>query len=179
MMELVDDDHVEVIRREIPKTGGAEALNRGEHVFERLRSLTADPELAECRIAERVPEREETLIEDFFPMRDEQEPMPRKRLAQSRIINRGHHGLPGARRRREEIPVIPALARHGDLFEEPLLERLQPHLDRTQRDHGTRYAIDASLRGKFNWVIAHEVDAVPVAVEDRCHLRDHIWIPRA
>ena len=88
MVELVDDHDVEVIGREVVEVGGVETLDRGEDVLEALRPGAADPLLAERRVAQRVAEGGQALIEDLVAVRDEQQ---RERAA-------GRHG--GARSRR-------------------------------------------------------------------------------
>ena len=51
VVELVDDHHVEVIRRQGVEVAGVQTLDRGEDVIEPRWSRTADPLLAERRVA--------------------------------------------------------------------------------------------------------------------------------
>jgi hypothetical protein len=74
VVELVDDDDVEVIWREVSQIAGVEALDRCEDVLESLRSCAAYPLLAERGLSQRVPERREALVEDLLPVGDEEKP---------------------------------------------------------------------------------------------------------
>lgn len=47
VVELVDDDHVEVVGGEVLETPGVQTLDRREDVLEMRRSCTAHPLLAE------------------------------------------------------------------------------------------------------------------------------------
>ena len=47
VVELVDDDHVEVVSLQRLEAGGVEALHRREHVIEATWARIADPKLAE------------------------------------------------------------------------------------------------------------------------------------
>nr|WP_239168892.1 hypothetical protein [Actinoplanes deccanensis] len=51
MVELVDDDHIEVVLGPRVEIAFGEALHRGEDVIERARAVAADPQLAERMIA--------------------------------------------------------------------------------------------------------------------------------
>jgi hypothetical protein len=56
VVELVDDDDVEVVGREVGEAGGVEALDGGEDVVEAGGPAAADPELAEGVVAQGVAE---------------------------------------------------------------------------------------------------------------------------
>lgn len=71
VVELVDDDHIEVVGRQIVETGGGQALDRREHVLELRRALAAHPPLAERRLPQGVAERSLALLEDLLPVGDE------------------------------------------------------------------------------------------------------------
>ena len=74
MVELVDDDDVEVLRRQAAVAGGVEALDRGEHVLEVLSAGRADPQLPERRVEQALAEGRAALLQDLRPVRDEQQP---------------------------------------------------------------------------------------------------------
>jgi hypothetical protein len=73
VVELVDDDDVEVIGREVGEAGGVEALDGGEDVVEAGGPAAADPELAEGVVAQGVAEGGERLEEDLLAVGDEEE----------------------------------------------------------------------------------------------------------
>ena len=79
VMELIDDDDVEVVRRECIEVDRVQTLDRREDVIEASRSCSADPLLTEGRIAQRVAERREALVKDLLAVGDEQQPRPDRR----------------------------------------------------------------------------------------------------
>ncbi len=178
VVELVDDDHVEVIRGEVGEAGGAQALDRGEDVLEGARTLAADPELAERVVAEGLAERGQALGQDLFSVRHEEEPGSRKRLTKARVVERRHHRLAGARRGDEEVLVVTLLAREGDLLEQSLLERLRAKLGGAQHDDRAPGAGGGGSLVELRALVGHEVAAVPVALEDRGHLVDDAAVAR-
>ena len=110
VMELVDDHDVEVVGGDRIEVGGVQALDRREDVLEPARASAPDPLLTERRIAQRVPERREALIEDLLPMSDEQQPRPVEALAVARVVERRHHGLTRAGRGDEQVAVVAVAA---------------------------------------------------------------------
>jgi hypothetical protein len=66
VVELVDDDDVEVLRRQRHETARVQALNRREDVLVPRGPGPADPLLAERRAPERVTKRRETLVQDLL-----------------------------------------------------------------------------------------------------------------
>ena len=139
VMELVDDHDVEMGGVEGGEPGGVQALDRREHVLERLRSMPSDPQLAEGVIAEAVAERRQALSQDLLAVRDEQQARARQALPKPRVVDRGHDRLAGSGRGDEQVSVVAALAGQLDLLEQALLERLRPELDRTQHDRRPRH----------------------------------------
>jgi hypothetical protein len=73
VVELVDDHHVEVIAGQRVEVGRVEALDRREDVLEARRPGTADPLLAERRVAEARSGTSRALVEDLLAVRDEQQ----------------------------------------------------------------------------------------------------------
>ena len=86
-----------------------ETLDGGEDVLELPGPLTADPELTEGVVPERLAERGQRLRQDLFAMSDEHQARTRQLLTQPRVVDRRHHGLARARRRHEQVPVVPPL----------------------------------------------------------------------
>jgi hypothetical protein len=167
VVELVDDDDVEVARIEVGEPGGAEALDRREHVIEAARTLTADPALAEGWVAQRVAEGREALFEDLLAVGHEQQAGSRQRGPQARVVDGRHHRLAGARRRDEQVAVVTLLPSHGHLLEQPLLKRLEAQLDRAQQQRLARTGRPLAFISELRWIIGYEVAAVPVAFEHR------------
>src|SRR5690606_16737357 len=139
-------------------------LDRCEHMLERYRATSADPQLAETGISQGVRERPTTLIQDLLAVGDEQQPGTRQTRAKSLIVDRGHHGLARAGRCGEQVAVVSLLAREFDLFEHSLLERLQPDLRRTEQQFSfgrARHALSESRP-----VVRLEIRLCPVALEN-------------
>jgi hypothetical protein len=129
VVELVDDDDVEVIGLEVCEARSMERLDRGKHVVEGPGLLVRHPHLAERRVAQRVPERGQALLEDLAPVRDEQESRARKAPLQARVVDGRHDGLARSGGGDEQVLVVALLAREGDLFEQSFLERLGAQLE--------------------------------------------------
>ncbi len=72
VVELVDDDHVEVIWCQVIEVAGVEALDRGEDVIEPPRSRSANPHLTEGRLPEGVAEGGGAGVEDLLGVSDEE-----------------------------------------------------------------------------------------------------------
>ena len=166
-MELIDDDDVEMIKRQSVDACSIEALHRGEHVLKTFGTLSADPQLAERVVAQGMPERGETLVEDLFAVRHEEQTCSRQGHAKPGVVDSRHDGLTRASCRNEQVAVVALLARDGDQFEESFLEGLEANLDRTE--HRDRSSVRASTAldrgvevGRFVW---DEISAVPVAVK--------------
>ena len=71
MVEFVDDDDIEVVRREMFQPRSVQALNGGKDVLETAWPLAANPQLTEGVIAERLAKGGLRLREDLFAMGDE------------------------------------------------------------------------------------------------------------
>jgi hypothetical protein len=110
VVELIDDDDVEVVRRQCVEVGGAEALDRGEDVVEPGRARAADPFLAERGVAHRIAERRQALVEDLFAVGDEQQTRPWQPSSKRSVVQRCHHGLAGTGGGDEQVAVMTALA---------------------------------------------------------------------
>ena len=74
MMELVDDHHIEMISGQRGEVIRVQTLDRRKHMLEARRPRPTNPLLAERRVAQRVAEGRQTLVEDLLAMRDEQQP---------------------------------------------------------------------------------------------------------
>ncbi len=110
VVELVDDHDVEVIGREVVEIGGVETLDRSEDVFEVLWSCAADPLLTERRVAHRVTEGGDALIEDLIAVRDKQQARARQFVAKVRVVDGGHDGLAGTSGGDEQVAMVTACA---------------------------------------------------------------------
>jgi len=176
VVELVDDDDVEVVRLEPADAGGREALDRREHVLEAQRPVAADPAFAERRLAQRVAERRQALVEDLGAVRDEQQPVAGERSAEPRVVDRGHHGLSRPGRRDDQVAPVTLVQRDRELLEQRLLERPELDLDRAEQQ-GRPDAFDARAPRELLAVVVDEVAPLPVAVEDGAELLDGVAIP--
>ena len=112
-------------------------------------------------------------------MGHKQESATRQVLAQCRVIQGRHDGLPGPRGRRQQVPVVPLLAREDQLLEQSLLKRFRSQLRR--RDERLRRAGRLFFRSlqEFLSVVRSEIRVVPIALKDGGHLVDHARIPSA
>ncbi len=179
VVELVHDDHVEVVGRDGVHAAGVERLDGREHVLELPRPPAPHPLLAEARVPEGVGERGAALRQDLLPVGDEEEARPGEPPSQPLVVQRGHDRLPRARGRHQQVPVPAALPRQLDLLQQPLLERVRPDLGGAQ-DHalgGRPVAVQGE--GEAGGVVWLEVRFLPVAVEDRGHLLDDGAVARA
>src|SRR5690606_41096496 len=94
-MELVDDDHVEVVGRNACHVVARETLNGGEHVLPLLGLSPIDIELAERLITQHVPERQTGLVEDLSPVRHESQTSSIQFPSEPSVIKCGYDGLAG------------------------------------------------------------------------------------
>ena len=106
MVELVD--HHDVVGRssqgcEPPLVQG---LDGCEDMAPLNRPIGPDQQLPEVPVPERRAVLRQALLQDLFAVRDEQERQVAVLLAQPRVVERCHDGLPGARRRDHEVPVV-------------------------------------------------------------------------
>ena len=176
VVEFIDDQHIEPIGIQMLEVGNGEALDGGEHVLERIRLLSINPELAKCRVAQRVAESEKTLVQDFLAVGDKQQSRPRQASAQSLIVECRHHRLAGASRRNQQVAMPSALPRQLDQFQQSHLEGLGPDLHRT--GHQVQPGAFLPLRhlAKLVDVEGAKIFVVPVAFKHRTELVDHIGI---
>ena len=159
--------------------GGVQALDRGEDVLEPLGRRAADPLLAEACVPQRVAEGGEALVEDLLAVGDEQQP---DRAAAPREAGRSRR--PPSRSCPFPLPT-PAgcdggpLAGQRDLLQQPLLERLGPHLDRAEHERRARSSAPAAVRSReLVGVVGDEVAALPVALEHGVDLVDDVGVAR-
>jgi len=75
-MELVNDDHIEVISGEGVEVSQPQTLDRRKDVFKPLCPLSADPLLAERRFPKRMAEGRLALIQDLLAVGHEEKPGP-------------------------------------------------------------------------------------------------------
>src|SRR3546814_12739274 len=83
MVELIDDHHVETIWLDVGHAGSSQTLHRSKNVIERDRAITANPEFAECGVAQGMTERRQTLLKDFLAMGNEEQACTRQEYAQA------------------------------------------------------------------------------------------------
>src|SRR5688500_7837920 len=93
MVKLIDGDHIKVPRVERTESDRIQALNRGEHVLEALRTMLADPQLAEARIPKGMSKRPATLLQDLLTVRHEEQTRSCQNRSQADEIHRRHHRL--------------------------------------------------------------------------------------
>src|SRR5690606_9084125 len=129
VVEFVDDHYIEVIRRQVRKAAGTQALDGGEDMLEAGRTLAADPKLTEGRISKGVPEGGQALVENFLAVGDEQQPCPREPLAQSLIVQRGHDRLASPGCRYQQVSVVSLKPGELDQLEKARLEWLRSNFD--------------------------------------------------
>ena len=72
VVELVDDDDIEVVRREMAQV--PQTLHGREHVLELHRPAAVAPHLSERSVAQVLAERRTGLLEQFLAVGDEQQP---------------------------------------------------------------------------------------------------------
>lgn len=73
--------------------------------------------------------------------------------------------------------MVPTLSCQRDLFEQALLERFWPKLDRTQEDGGSGRGPSRFGRKRLG-VIRDKIAAVPIALEHSSDLGDDVGISR-
>ncbi len=119
VVELVDDDDVEGIRRDVRHAVDGQRLHAGEDVPPALRPRAADVQLAEVRVGEHFAIGAERLLEDLPAVRDEQQrrAFVGRPLAQPPVVQRGDHRLAGAGRGDDQVamPVVHRRARRRAL----------------------------------------------------------------
>jgi len=81
VVELVDNDDVEVSWFEIREPGSVQTLNRREDVFEPTRALAAEPQFPKRVVAKAMPKHCEALLENLFPMSNEEQARARENVA--------------------------------------------------------------------------------------------------
>src|SRR3546814_17944515 len=72
-----------------------------------FRSITANPEFAECGVAQGMTERRQTLLKDFLAMGNEEQACTRQAYAQALVIQCRHDSLSGACGGNQQIAVTP------------------------------------------------------------------------
>lgn len=131
MVELIDDDHVEVLRRELLHAVRREALHAREDVAPPLRSLTADVQLAEGAVGQHLPVGPQRLLQDLLSVGDEQQ---RRAMRQTRVVERRDDGLAGAGCGDDQVAVpVVQLALELEPVQDHLLMRVGTDL---QAAHG-------------------------------------------
>ena len=177
VVELVDDDDLEARRRDPVQRFRPQGLYRGEHVLEAGRFDATDPQLAEARIAERVPERRERLRQDLLAMGDEQEGRPAPSVDLRGVVERRHDRLARAGGGDEQVPVMTLRTGQRDLLEQARLERQRVQLGRRQHDPvAASLALQAG--GELGGVVVDEILVLPVRLEDGPHLVDDVGVAR-
>src|SRR3546814_9744629 len=107
MVELIDDHHVETIWLDVGHAGSSQTLHRSKNVIERDRAITANPEFAECGVAQGMTERRQTLLKDFLAMGNEEQACTRQAYAQALVIQCRHDSLSGACGGNQQIAGTP------------------------------------------------------------------------
>ncbi len=127
-----------------------------------------------------VPEGGEALVEDLFAVRDEEQARARQRLAEARVVDRGHDGFP--------VPVADTskLRWWPRSRDSAICSSRRSWNGSGRSSMGLRQRRGpASLRparsraSELVRVVGHEVAAVPVALEHRRDLVDDIRVARA
>jgi len=191
-MELVDDDHVEVIGRQIVEAGGGQLELRrtvAAHACLPKTSARRTPARAwrsgtwpgsdpgspgrSPRYEERGPSGPATKSPRAGNWRDEQQPGPRQLGPQAHVVQRRHHGLagagcgdgPGGGRRRSAPTAAPGTARGATRSGSAAPS--DPSR-RPARSHGRTRRLGSQTAG-----VRAEVPRLPVRLIDRPHLRHH------
>ena len=87
--------------------------------------------------------------------------------------------LPGAGRGDQQVAVVALLAGQCDLFEQPLLKRFQAAArSGSERRVGPCAFRRVRAREELLALVGNEVAVVPVALEDRGDLVDHVRVAR-
>ncbi len=111
MVELVNNDDVEVIRRKV--LAGFVALRLWMDANTWSKSFgprAADPFLAKGSAAQCISECGEALVEYLVTMSNEKQPGSRQLVAEAGIVDGSHHGLAGASGGDEQVFVVTANA---------------------------------------------------------------------
>ena len=75
--------------------------------------------------------------------------------------------------------MVAALARESDFLEQPFLEGLRPELDRAHDERVDALICPRGLLSEHVGVVRDEVAAVPVALENRGDLVNHVRVAGA
>ena len=131
VVELVDDDDVEGVGRQIGQIQLGQRLHRRKHVAPFLRTLASDVELTEGAITKHLPKGREALFEDFLAMRDKKQARLAHLLAQTPVIERGDDRLARAGCCDDQaLESMVALALNRELFENLCLMRIRDDIQR-------------------------------------------------
>jgi hypothetical protein len=140
VVELVDDDHIERVRRNAIEIDALQRLHGCEHVLPFVGTMAVDVQLTEGAIAEDMPERDQRLLEDLLAMGDEQELQRTSAadfFAQAFVIERRDDGLARAGRGDDEIaPAVVPVTLGVELVED--LALMRPRLNGERYEHGGR-----------------------------------------
>ncbi len=180
VVELVDDDDLERIGRDVGDAVGGQGLHGREHVLPALRPGAPDVELAEVRVTEHLAIGATGLLQDLLAMRhEEQARTAAGLLGQALVVEGGDDRLAGASRGDEQV-AVPVVHHPLDLelLEHLRLVRVGPHLQAGQREGDPIMGLRASrLRQRVVepvtvalGVVGLERRVVPVGVEGGAEL---------
>jgi len=95
VVELIDDHHIERVRRQVRRIQPSERLHRGEHMAPLAGALAVHQQLAEGAIAQHLAKGGEALLQDLAPVGHEQQARV-TRAALAGVIEGSDHGFAGA-----------------------------------------------------------------------------------
>jgi len=135
VMELVNDNHVELLRPHRRQPIGVQALDRGEHMAPLGRPPASNPHLTKGPVSHDRRECQPALIEDLPPMGHEQQGQPAQFLHQPAVVEGRDHCLASPGGRHHQVPPPPVdLALDIELVEHRLLVGVGAHLQAGDRD---------------------------------------------
>ena len=175
---------VSLVQNHVVECGGIDRgavpqrIDRRKHVALNGGPLALVQQLAEVAHLERVAKDATRLFEDLAAVRDIEQRLHASRLPQGAVIDRGHNGLPRARRRDYQIAMPSELARGREFLKHRLLE-----VPRFDLDQQILTRIVARVRREsppqpravrvIPMLVTFELMCIgPVLVERLLHLRD-------
>ena len=111
MMGFVDDDIIIIIRRQpLPQRLRIQCLHGNEEIIQVFRLMAAYPQFPEVGVLQYALIGGQALLQDFFPVSDEQQPIARlgMGLSPTAIVQRRDHRFARAGGGYHQVAVIPA-----------------------------------------------------------------------
>ena len=175
MVELVDDHHIEMVRRQVVETIGRQRLDRREHVIPLGGRLAVDPLFAERTVTQHMAEGGAALAQDLLAMGDEQQLGRIELGAQVAVVECGHDRLAGTSGGDDQAVRTSSPTLDLQLFQDRLLKRIRRDVERRQI---CCLILDGAAQGvvELGGVVGFEVVGLPVGLEGRFERADHVGV---